>query len=236
MLQEHLRTCLGGRGWMGRASAALGVQAIARVRSKPAAAAMAALGAMIACGCAAPQARTTQLRAADIELSATEMAQELADSEFLRGRTAESAVAVLQPRPMENLSDNRLSRGDQWAAMSMILMNPSVFEMLRAKNVQVLVPVESRFDAARAGFATNQPSVLAAAGGGSTGEPTHIFQPVLRSISRGGGGDARAGRGAADTRKDLFLMEYTITELASRRVVWAGQMTFARVAHGRLLD
>lgn len=173
-------------------------------------------------GCGAPP-RTSQLRASDIEFATTEVSQQLAESEFLRTRTATSPVVVLQPRPMENLSDNRLSRGDQWAAMSMILMNPSVFEMLRSKNVQILVPLDSRYDATRAGITSTVPS----------GAPTHVFQPVLRSITRAG---SEGSKPEADTRKDLFLMEYSITELQSRRVVWGGQTSFARVAHGKLID
>ncbi|MGD9691141.1 MAG: hypothetical protein AB7K52_11535 [Phycisphaerales bacterium] len=193
-------------------------------QSSAAAAAAIVLGAFIglgSAGCSGPP-QTSRLRGSDLELATTEVTQQLAESPFLSGRSASSPVAILQPRPMENLSDNRLSVGDQWSAMSLILMNPNVFQMLRDKNVQLLVPRESRRDATLAGLSSTAPAGDA---------PTHIFQPVLRTITRGGGGESKDA-----ARRDVYLMEYTIAELPSRRVVWSGQTTFSRVAHGSLID
>lgn len=184
------------------------------------------IGLMVA-GCGAPPARTTLLRPSDMELNTQQIAEQLAASEFLRDRAADQGEPIiLQPERLENLSDNRLSAGDQWVAMSRVLLDPRMLELLRSKNVRVQMP-RLRSDAvARAGLTINEPEAQVA--------PTHLFRGTLRTIARAGGGQDVASE--STQRRDTFQFEYTIVDARSRQVVWGGQSELARRAFGSLID
>lgn len=176
-------------------------------------------------GCSSPQ-RTTLLRASDIEVNTQQMVDGLASSPFLSARTADSPKAVLRPERLVNLSDNRLSQGDQWAAMSKVLLSPNMLELLRSKNIVVQMPALKSDAIARAGLTINEPAAEIA--------PTHIFSGRLRSLTRAGGGDD-AGSDRVQ-RRDTFMFEYSIYEIRSREIMWSGQSEFSRLAHGSLID
>lgn len=176
-------------------------------------------------GCAATQ-RTTLLRGSDIQLSTQRIIDQLAASEWLAGRSATSPRAVLRPERLENLSDNRLSQGDQWAAMSMVLLNPRMLEMLRSKNVIVQMPTLRSDAIARAGLTINEPAAQLT--------PTHLFRGRLRSLSRAGGGASVDSDGVE--RRDTFIFEYAIADVETREIKWSGQTEFSRLAHGSLID
>ncbi len=179
-------------------------------------------------GCASrPELRTTLFRAADIEAASGEAVQSLAMSSFMMARTKDSPEAVLQPQTMVNLSDNRLSPGDQWAAMSKVVLSPNMLGLLESKNVTLQMPAFESTRLARAGVSVSEPKAQVV--------PTHLFTATLRSLSRATAGGARQG-GSGQERKDVFLVEYTIVEVESRRVEWSGESTIARVAHGSLID
>lgn len=178
-------------------------------------------------GCAAPAAqRTTLLRASDLRLSTGPLVQELARSEFLAGRDADTQpLIVLRPEPMENLSESRLSAGDQWAAWALVLTSPGMVDLLRTRHAIVQMPPLETARIARAGLTVNEtPATIA---------PTHLFRSAVRSLARAAGEDPR---GPATARRDLYLFEFTIVEIASRRIVWSGQSEVARYAHGSLVD
>lgn len=175
-------------------------------------------------GCAAPQ-RSTLLRGSDIQLSTQRIVDQLAASEWLAGRTQSSPRAVLRPERLENLSDNRLSQGDQWAAMSMVLLNPRMLEMLRSKNVIVQMPTLRSEAIARAGLTINEPAAQLL--------PTHLFRGRLRSLSRAGSAQVDSDR---VQRRDTFIFEYAIAAVESREIAWSGQTELSRLAHGSLVD
>ncbi|MBA4028372.1 MAG: hypothetical protein C0475_04450 [Planctomyces sp.] len=209
----------------------------ARAPARPAAAAR-ACAALLACAAAvacAAQQRTTLLRASDTLLSAQRVLEQLAQSDFILMRTQSSERLVLRPHPLENLSDNRLSRGDQWAAMARVLLDPRVLELLRSRNIVVQMPPLASDAVARAGLTVREPPAELA--------PTHLFTGRLRSITRAGAPEADAGagerRGAGSERTqrtDRYFFEYTIIDARTRAVEWAGSAELARRAHGSLID
>ncbi len=179
-------------------------------------------------GCAAPAAeRTTALRGTDLVLATDTVAQALGASDFLQGRGPQSPPIVLRPDPMENLSDTRLTPGDAWAAMARVLFASGMIELCRGRGVVVQMPPLATEGLARAGITINEPAAELA--------PTHVLRARLRSLTRAG---SAAGRLAAESaeRKDTYLFEYTIVDLATRGVVWAGSAELARVARGSVVD
>jgi len=178
-----------------------------------------------------PELRTTLLRASDIETFSADAVQQLASSPFIASRGPDAPRLILQPQPMRNLSDNRLSQGDQWAAMSKVLFSNQMLALLASNNIDLQMPAIETTRLARAGLTRAEPP--------ATVPPTHAFTATLRSIARAEDAKARdpgATGARAGGRKDTFLVEYAIIDLASRRVEWTGQSTLARIAHGSLID
>lgn len=174
--------------------------------------------------------RSTALRGTDLVLTTDTVAQQFAGSDFLRARTPEAAARspmLLRPDPLENLSDTRLTPGDQWAAISRVLFNNGMIGLLREKNIAVQMPPLATEGLARAGVTINEPPATIA--------PTHVFRSRLRSLTRAGSAaGGLAAQGAQ--RKDTFLFEYTIVDLSTREVVWTGSTELARVATGSVVD
>lgn len=177
-----------------------------------------------------PADRSTALRGTDLVLTTDTVAQQFASSDFLRARTAEAAAQspiLLRPDPLENLSDTRLTPGDQWAAISRVLFNNNMIALLREKNIAVQMPPLATEGLARAGITINEPPATIA--------PTHIFRSRLRSLTRAGSA-AGSLASQATQRKDTFLFEYTIIDLQTRAVVWSGSAELARLATGSVVD
>lgn len=186
------------------------------------------LAGLAACAPAAP--RASLLRASDLELTASDVVQQLAGSSFIRERSGGGAAGaagpiVLVPTPMRNESDNRLSAGDQWAAMSLVLLDPAMLQLLREHNIVLQMPPEQAQRIARSGRSFSLPP--------SVQPPTHFFTTTLRSITRAGDDQAL---GEGQQRKDVFLWEYQIVDARTRAVAWSGSREFARIAHGSLID
>ncbi len=191
---------------------------------------VAVLGAvgLLAPSCAAP-ARTTLLKPSDLVLNTQKVVEQLAGSDFLRGREGGRATPiVISPEPLENLSDNRLSSGDQWVAISRVLLNPQMLELLRAHNARVQMPQLKSEAIARAGLTINEPPAQVA--------PTHLFRATLRSLARAASASGGTVASEATQRRDTFVFEYVIVEIQSRQIVWSGQSELARLAHGSLID
>jgi len=186
--------------------------------------------------CAQPRTRsTTVLTAADMEISANEVRQDLASSDFLAGRTPDSPPIILQPDRLQNYSNERLSYADKLAAVTRLLYDRAMQELFQQRNVAVLLPLKDRWRAARIApdvdvdpfeaYGMDHP------GSGLT--PTHALHARFDSITRTG---AERQGDAADVRSDLFVVEYSIVDLATRRTVWTASSLIKRVAHGSLVD
>lgn len=176
-----------------------------------------------ALGCAAAPERSTVLQAGDLIATTDTMVQALAGSPWLAGRTPETRPEiVLRPDELRNLSDTRLSPAEQWVAVSRVVMSPAMLSMFRERAVIVQMPPRP---GDRAGLSVAEPL--------ATITPTHTLRPTLRSLTRA----ASVTPGAQNAgRKDVYLFEYSIIELANRSIVWSGSTELARVASGSLVD
>ena len=183
---------------------------------------------LLIAGCAGtPAPRTTLLQARDIESTTTDVREALASSEWLATRSSTSDPALLQPQPLVNISDNRLTPGDEWAAMSRVALNPAILDLLAGKNIRVQMPalVNDRLGGVSAQSIEPAASIA----------PTHLLSATLRSLTRAADQRGRLS-GESTVRKDTFLVEYTVTDVRTRTVVWSHTSRFARVAEGSLVD
>ncbi|GJM17809.1 MAG: hypothetical protein DHS20C14_00220 [Phycisphaeraceae bacterium] len=185
------------------------------------------LAGALAGGCATKQRTgSTRFTVSDVEFSAGELRRELLAAELLAGRSRDSQPFVIMAGDAVNLSSERLPEADRWGVVSMILYDPEVRAAFEATNVFVHLTPEKRMLFRR--------YVLP----GSSADPydlpadTHLFNVAFRSIQRA----AAVAGGVADARKDVFVVDAQITDLATGRVVWSGETSFARQARGLLLD
>lgn len=174
--------------------------------------------------CASGSGQTTYYSAADMQEAADAVRQQLASSDWLAERDETAPRIVLQPTNLRNRSSERITSTDRWAAVTRLLYEPSLQRLLRERNVAVLLPESAPLEAER--FASEE------APAGKALEPTHALNAVFQSVRRAGS----KGEGPADTRKDVFRVEYTIVNLETRETVWEGESLFARTAHGLLVD
>jgi len=183
--------------------------------------------------CSGPQ--STKYTAADMDLAVDDIRESLASSGFLAGRDAASPSAVLMPTRMQNLSNERISRVDQWAAVSRVFLDQSVIDLLRSKNISVVLPTAGQRIAnayTQTGFDRGDQSWYVDAE--PAAKPTHAVDAVFSSITRAA--DEDGDEDLADIRKDLYRMDFTIADVASREIVWAGSFELARVARGTLAN
>lgn len=185
-------------------------------------------------GCGS-QVRSSSYTAADMEMSVLEVRDQLASSRFLSVRTADSTPMILMPTRMSNFSNERISRVDQWAVISRVFLEPNVLELLRSKNISVLLPPEGeRITSSYSAGQGSSNTEIDYLSGSTVATPSHYINARFSSITRATSDDS--GEGIADLRKDLFMMEYTIVDARSRETVWAGSTEIARVAHGLLAN
>jgi hypothetical protein len=189
--------------------------------------------------------RTTRLRASDLDIAVAEVRESLAASAFLSGRTGESPVIRLVPSELENLSSDRLSRIDRWAAVSRVLFDPGMKRLLASGNVELLMPRDGALLLTRYGLAVDPDARVAPVGMDESPDfaPTHVLDGKVLSITRGvagagggGGGGAGTAESPTDVRQDLVRVEYTIVDLSTRRVEWSAAHEFKRAASGIVVD
>ena len=154
------------------------------------------------------------------------IADQLARSSFLAGRTGTSPAVRLGLGELVNASNERLSDLDRRAMVTGVLLEPRTLELLGSKNVSVVLPPASASELERYG-------VAGAGGAASESAATHAVSAEFGSLTRAG---AKGRFRPADARKDVFLVDLAITELSTRSAVWAGRAEFARAARGLLVD
>jgi hypothetical protein len=186
-----------------------------------------AIAAFIAASGCATGPKTTRYQAADFEFATGEVVQQLLAHSFIQSRDEDSPPIRLMPFELENQSSDRLSRVDQWAAVARVFLNPDVLALFSEKNIDVVFPE----DAVRR---LDQFGVDEAAERRSAREPaTHAIRAVFMASTRTAG--EREGD-VARARRDNFIIEYSIAEADSGRIVWSGQTEYSRYAHGVLAD
>jgi hypothetical protein len=175
--------------------------------------------------CSNNKGQSTRLTGEDILVATDQVREKLASSSFLAERTPADGALRLAPGRVRNLSNDRLSKGDQLVAVRRVLADQGLQDMLRAKQILVIMPPKEA--EAYADDLLAQPEEFRAVA------PTHAFRAEFRSLTRAGGD--RAGD-ISSVRQDFFLVDYSILDLASSRVVWTDTFEVSRRATGLLLD
>jgi hypothetical protein len=192
---------------------------------------------VLTAGCASGP-RSTRVQPADVDRGLPAIKQSLAESSFITRRDGSSSQAILVALRPSNLSNERLSESDQRVPVSRVLLDPGILDLLRASNVRVSATPAERD---RLVYWTTQSA------GDSTGGwedralppvrpedwPTHGLKTEYRSRTRIA---SLSGNSPADARRDFFNVAYSIIDLKTGSVEWAGEFDVSRVGFGLLAD
>ncbi len=180
-------------------------------------------------GCEGGGPKTTRLQAADLQVAAGSVAEQLAASDFMKTRGPDAPPILLALEPATNASSDRLSRVDRLGIVTRVAYSPAMQDLFRAKNVGMRVYQQDEGTIRRYGM--GDPAVMASLRAGE--KPTHLMRAEVRTLTR------QAGEGAknpAALRSDTYLINYTIVELQTGRVQWSGDYDFQRFARGLTAD
>ncbi|MEZ6243532.1 MAG: hypothetical protein R3B57_10875 [Phycisphaerales bacterium] len=211
------------------------MSAILRGRPSAAIVLIAALGLlphMSGCAQSPRRGATTRFTISDIEYTSAELSAQLAAAPFLQGRAPDSPEIRLMPGEFRNVSNERIGEADRWAMISMILYDPGIFELLRSKNVSIVMPEQrkrlfERFAIAQEIPGQTPPTIVF----GENSIATHAINTTFLSATR-----EATDTAGTDERKDLFLIQTEIIDLGTGAAIWSGQTRFARVARGVILN
>jgi len=180
--------------------------------------------AALAGGCASTP-RTTRIQYHDFQATTEEMKASLAASDFLAGRTPRSPPAAIVIRKVENLTTDIIPIGQQWMWMAKVADSLPIRAMEREKNIVMVVEPE-RFESIRKmGFA----GLLEA----PTITPTHALMATFYSAERAPA--VIAGK-PTKRRANYYYLQYQLTDIQTREVVWSDAFEFQREAKGTVID
>lgn len=176
-------------------------------------------------GCSSGRGESTRIRGEDILVATDQVRERLAGSDFLARRGPGDAEIRLAPGRLRNLSNDRLGKGDQLVAVRRVLGDQGLLELLKAKNVRVIMPPKEA--EAYAAELARAPEAFRAT------LPTHALRAEFRSLSRAG---TESASQPSNVRKDTFIVDYSILDMASSAIVWQDSFEITRVARGLLVD
>jgi hypothetical protein len=180
-----------------------------------AAAVLVSIGSLAACSYGPHSASLT---IDDLQSTATELAAKLSASDFLKQRTSGSPRMVIALNKVENLSNDLIPSADQWYMMVRLRDATPVATLRRDRNMAFVIPREHLQAGQEAG---DLPADFA-----SQRAPTHEMTATFRS----------ARRSAGLERTEGYDCEFRITDLSTREVVFADNVSFKRIAHGLSYD
>lgn len=180
------------------------------------------LMALSACG--SGPARTTDFTQDDLDVTVNEMAASLAASDFLNERTADSPRIVLVTNQVRNLTDNIMTTTERWMLIARLQSTMPIRTMADQKNIVFVLPPERLADLRRNGFDRELPVGL---------EPTHVMTATFYSSQRAAreGGDK-----ITSVKSNFYYLEYSITAVDSREILWSDAFEFGREARGNIID
>lgn len=165
------------------------------------------------CGCQVQ--RSSRLTVDDIALLGDEVAADLAQSDFLRGRTADSPRIALIMSPAENLSSDIFTDGELWMIVAQLRASLPIRTLMQQHNIVMIDPrIES-------------PQPL------SQTQSLHTLSATVRSLRRAA---AVEQADQTDHRAETYQIEYHITDLQSRATRWSQTFMIRREAKGVLYD
>lgn len=173
-------------------------------------------------GCGTP-GQTTRLRASDFEQSTQAMVQSLGKSAFLADRTPQSEPAYIVINRVQNLTTDLIPEAEQWMLVARVQGSLPMQQLAKQKNIRFLIPPERQPMLRDAGYKEELP----------TGpEATHTMAATFRAAPRKVTNDEHyVGR-----RQDYYLLQYSLTSIRSREIVWTDQFEFKREAKGLTID
>ena len=190
------------------------------------------LVALLLTGCASGPGRHTRLAADDLDALVQYMVQSLAASEFLRERTADSRPISIVIDKVENLSSDIVTEAEQWMVVARLRGAMPLTEFSRSKNITFQITPERFETLRRAGYADELGLVTP-----STHTMAATFRSLRRSGSRSGSRASRDGHGGVtNLRADTYYMEFRITNVQTRALVWIDEFSFTRQARGLVID
>ncbi len=196
---------------------------IARPRAAPITVGVVVAVSLLA-ACTPKPARHTRLEAEDLEALVHHMVQSLAASDFLRQRTVRSSPIRIVIDKVENLSSDIVTEAEQWMVMARVRGAMPLMEFSRTKNIAFQITPQRYETLRQAGFVDDL---------GTDEAPTHAMAATFRSLRRAG--TSRGGR-TTDLRADTYYLEFRITDVRTRALVWVDEFSFTRQARGLMID
>lgn len=178
---------------------------------------------MAAAGCA-PRPASTRTTVDDFDAMAADMAASLARSEAIMHRTPDSEPWFIAIHKMQNLSDDVMTQGEQWAVVARLQTSLPIRAMREQRNIHFVMPAEQVRELLRHA-ALNEEQQLALTFGQDR-RVTHTMEATYRSV-------ARADRKA---QTNLYYAEFEILDLATGEPVWIDRFEFKREALGHIWD
>lgn len=173
-----------------------------------------------ASGPAHMQGESSTLAFEDITDTANEMAEKLAASDFLKGRTAASPSVTIMLSKVVNYTSDVIRDSERWYLMYRVLDSLPLRELRTSKNIKIVIPRERLDDLRLAAGDPNLPPL------GEQRDPTHVMDATFRSVTYQSG----------KARTDAYYCQYRITDIRSGEVAWSDGFEFKRSALGRLID
>jgi hypothetical protein len=181
--------------------------------------ALAAIGG----GCAASKGQSSRLTDDDLLVASDRMVASLAASDFLAGRAPDSPPVVVVTNKVENLTDQIIPPAKQWESVLRVQNALPVQEFSKKHNIRFVVPPE------REEFAQGSGLPVADTGGL---KPTHVLTATFTNAARVGQNKG----GLIQNRQDYYYLEFRLTEVQGRELVWADAFEFKREARGNLIN
>ena len=169
---------------------------------------------------------TTVLTHDDLDVATQEMANSLAGSAFLADRGPDSPPIIVTINKVENLTSDIIPPAEQWMLMARLQGSVPIQHLSRQKNIRFQIPPERRELLASHGavLAPDQdPAYL----------PTHVMKAIYRSSTRTVRDDED---GLIDRRQDYYTLQYQISGIETRQIVWEDSFEFKREAAGLIID
>jgi len=182
------------------------------------------LSALASCAGGGPQ--STRLQASDFNYTVNRMAESLRSSDFLADRGPDSEPAYITIRQVENLTSDIIPERERWMLMERVQAALNKRELAERNNIRFQIPPEHRQDLdddPRAAEAARQ----------QMPETTHVMKAVFMSSKRA---QRNKEHRHVERRQDYYYLEYSITALESRNVVWTETFEFKREAAGLAID
>lgn len=166
------------------------------------------------------QGESSTLAFEDITVTAKEMAEKLAASDFLKDRTAASPPVTITLSKVVNYTSDVIRDPERWYLMYRVLDSMPLRELRTQRNIKVVIPRERLDDLRLVAGDPNLPPL------GEQRDPTHVLDATFRSVTY------QTGK----ARTDAYYCQYRITDIRSGEVAWSDGFEFKRAALGRLID